>query len=989
MEAAQRPLYERALTAMQAMQNASRAWLNTIAAIQFLSILLIGMKGCAAGGKASKGKATGLAGMARCVCKAFIVYSILPTTAAVHTHTVRHEPRTRPKLSDIQLWSTGQMTMREQLVAAHTRLILEAPLQHGSGEAALPVYAVTPPGAPLPDHENEETAETTFEEAHVTAWIACPFFESEIVDAYLAFPLSVERLKDTIKEACAIMPHYADEYVPTSPQISDHFASFIALPGWILHTDKVGLVMDCRLVGGTVFAFFTEGPLTLQCVRQHVNDLQVEEIDAFPFGDPNPLLEGFPVAPVVGGVVQITARGGTPRWSDTLEHRLQHPRRWNPTVEPPGARDGLHSVYQSSDDQVVELIESDDERPLEVAAAEALEINHYEIAVHAPNTKVRGLSLSGRRVWSQIAVLEADQPEPGDPIVAFLDLRGLGYFPQWVQLPLPLFSPKEYLDGLQIGEVPGWDVAVNGGEPSLDGPWIKLEHGEVLELFMQKLESSSEDTETSHQANEDDESEDSSYTDPLPHSSDFSDGPSPAGPGPFGPPPPQPVSGERSRSPRRRSSLHPIERKDDADHSPSELKIADHLPVQEHDLTQETILLPDVQDKALSLLRPWSPSWLKAELHSCELKPTTAKRVAELVHWSDILGANEQIELSIYTDGSWLSSKKIGGEWPCTTDFARRLRDLQRWADTMLHAPIKYRHVKAHVGEPYNELADSIAKAAAQGISFAAPPASAIAVLLNADLSWLSLTSSPRLDAAYPWAAGPALRWHRDEHELSNLQPQQLIPTTARTFDQAHRDGVDFETVVVTWNVQGLGGQHRYIEEQLQEVKLLIISVTIGNVKIIIFSAHCPHSGQREEARSFLQHLRRELRPRSSTALIIGGIDLNGRMTVEVSGVTGDLQYGDQDETGAEAADLCKDLGLWVPTTYSRYHRGQSATFRHPQGTEHRIDYLWQGGAAAVHEASSRILTGFDSGSAGDDHWPVLAIFRGILQPIKDIVRLW
>ncbi|CAE7807945.1 unnamed protein product, partial [Symbiodinium necroappetens] len=150
---------------------------------------------------------------------------------------------------------------------------------------------------------------------------------------------------------------------------------------------------------------------------------------------------------------------------------------------------------------------------------------------------------------------------------------------------------------------------------------------------------------------------------------------------------------------------------------------------------------------------------------------------------------------------------------------------------------------------------------------------------------------------------------------------------------------------------------------------LLIISVTIGNVKIIIFSAHCPHSGQREEARSFLQHLRRELRPHSSTALIIGGIDLNGRMTVEVSGVTGDLQYGDQDETGAEAADLCKDLGLW--------------------GTEHRIDYLWQGGAAAVHEASSRILTGFDSGSAGDDHWPVLAIFRGILQPIKDIVRLW
>ncbi|CAE7786256.1 unnamed protein product [Symbiodinium sp. CCMP2456] len=1114
VEAALRLLNERALTAMQAMQNTSRAWLNTIAAIQFLSILLIGMNKCAAGGKTTRGRAPGLAGAARSVCKAFIVYSILPTTAAVYTRTMRHEPQIRPKLSDIQLWSTGQMTMREQLVAAHTRLILEAPLQHGSGEAVLPVYAVTPPGAPLPDHENEETAETTFEEAHVTAWIASPFFESEIVDAYLAFPLSVERLKDTIKEACAIMPHYADEYVPTSPQISDHFASFIALPGWILHTDKVGLVMDCRLVGGTVFAFFTEGPLTLQCVRQHLNDLQVEEIDAFPFGDPNPLLEGFPVAPVVGGVVQITGRGGTPRWSDTLEHRLQHPRRWNPTVEPPGARDGLHSVYQSSEDQVVELIESDDERPLEVAAAEALEINHYDIAVHAPNTRVRGLSLSGRRIWSQIAVLEADQPEPGDTIVAFLDLRGLGYFPQWVQL----------------------DVAVNGGEPSLDGPWIKLEHGEVIELFMQKLESSSEGTETSHQANEDGESEDSSYTDPLPHSSDFSDGPSPAGPGPFGPPPPQPVSGDRSRSPRRSSSLHSIECKADADHSPSELKIADHLPVQEHDLTQETILLPDVQDKALSLMRPWSPSWLKADLHSCELKSSTAKRVAELVHWSDVLGANEQIELSIYTDGSWLSSKKLGGygvvlllatttataifgllgeqtqgndlspwwfeappalkneqiaigaallwivqvrtffwpesisihydclaaglptqgEWPCTTDFARRLRDLQRWADTMLPAPIKYRHVKAHVGEPYNELADSVAKAAAQGISFAAPPASAIAVLLNADLSWLSLTSSPRLDAAYPWAEGPALRWHRDEHELSNLQPQQLIPTTARAFDQARRDGVDFETVVVTWNVQGLGGQHRYIEEQLQEVKcgiallqetkqrsslcsssrfirlatdsakywgvavwlsklegaikvggspvqvrepdlhvcyesprLLIISVTIGNTKIIIFSAHCPHSGQREEARSFLQHLRRELQPHSSAALIIGGIDLNGRMTVDVPGVTGDLQYGDQDETGAEAADLCKDLGLWVPTTYSRYHRGQSATFRHPQGTEHRIDYLLQGGAAAVHEASSRVLTDLDSGGVGDDHWPVLAIFRGILQPIKDIVRLW
>ena len=402
--------------------------------------------------------------------------------------------------------------------------------------------------------------------------------------------------------------------------------------------------------------------------------------------------------------------------------------------------------------------------------------------------------------------------------------------------------------------------------------------------------------------------------------------------------------------------------------------------------------------------------------------------------------------------------KAASGEWAPDGALMQKLRDVQNWLEQAANARVSYEHVKAHAGHPLNELADTIAKKAANGyMRRFAPPPYAVRLLLDHDFSWIATSLARCLRDAMPFRGGSLLQWNPD-HDFGcfELQPGQLVPTVEQYVGNATTAITSFDITAATLNVQGISGKHRYLESQfqqercnlvlLQETKtasgvcaskaflrlgtdserhwgvaiwisreiglfttqgkpvlvtendirvasesprLLVLEITVAGIRVVVFSGHCPHSGQRVEAQAYIQRLREILLSLKGAHLVIGGIDLNGRPPARFEDVTGDLQCGEADATGADAVAAFRDLRLWLPSTFSMCHCGESTTYKHSQGTEHRIDFVVQGGKAQIHQARSQVLHSFDVGGAHDDHWPAKAELRGTIPQAGTVTRLW
>ena len=95
---------------------------------------------------------------------------------------------------------------------------------------------------------------------HVTMWVTTPYYEAEVVDAEMSFPTTVERLKEALQTSCGVMPEYASECVPTTPQLGANSASFVAYPPWLLETNKIAVVVDSTAIEGSVFGAYFENP---------------------------------------------------------------------------------------------------------------------------------------------------------------------------------------------------------------------------------------------------------------------------------------------------------------------------------------------------------------------------------------------------------------------------------------------------------------------------------------------------------------------------------------------------------------------------------------------------------------------------------------------------------------------------------------------------------------------------------------------------------
>ena len=136
----------------------------------------------------------------------------------------------------IEVWRSGLPTLEEQMQQAYQRFIAEMPVERLSREAPPPDFAVDIEEADIGAGVWLEDERPT---THISIWIAAPFYTAESLDVAMNFPLTAVRLEDMIREELRIIPESMSSLVPTSPQPSDDFASYIAAPLAGVHWKKV------------------------------------------------------------------------------------------------------------------------------------------------------------------------------------------------------------------------------------------------------------------------------------------------------------------------------------------------------------------------------------------------------------------------------------------------------------------------------------------------------------------------------------------------------------------------------------------------------------------------------------------------------------------------------------------------------------------------------------------------------------------------------
>ncbi|CAE7349989.1 unnamed protein product, partial [Symbiodinium sp. CCMP2456] len=1075
-----------------------QGWILSMMAVQLMSYICFV---CGYGGRGRKRNK--LYGQ---VCGA---WAVVVVTGACGARGMPMAPNYNQRIvptTDLEFWAAGQRSLAEQLENQRARWAMDAPLEHNAGEARLPTFHVDPPGT-LPMRTDLEPMLAT--EVHISIWVLAPYSEAEMIDIEVNFPVNQDVLVEAIKTSAGIIPDYMDELIATTLQINDNYASYLATPGWLKQTDRTALVMDTRAVGGTVYGFYANTTLTKEAVLQNIIDVDVDDVNIFAFGSTSRLRSANPIEAKPGGVVQIRRKGDECEWSDRLESRLLFPQRWNPAVDPPPPREGLHAIYQSQDDQAVQEICSDDEQSIEATAAEALELPTTDHWVTIPETKFFRLAHAGKRIWEQYAVLEGEPPEETERAVIFLDLRGLTHFPQWMQAPTKLFNPADYVQGLQLPRLRGWTLIVEGGEPIEDTGKISVRSGEVLTLYLRRTAGDEDSMEVDDESSDSSSGDSGDDSDPDSYDLDAeeTDGeplPPRTGNSPRrGPPPPQPVN--RSRSPRRRDGTnHPT-----APQEKRTLALDDHLGTPEYDLTRMSLRMPHAGDAVRPIVTPWSLDWLWYDLGKIELHPAAKEAVEQAGSWKDLLlqWTGEPIDFHLYTDGSAKDSgnasgysvvilMKVGaaiallsvlgeqvlgnadtmwpcsgaavidaeqiavsvailwaiqmratipqvrctvlfdclaagygasGEWSTSSALGDRMRNLDLMAQGIEGLCIEYEHVKAHSGCGWNEAADCVAKAVTSDIQCAAtPPQRVVQAFLNVDLGWAGFGLRAAVDGSVPFE-GAAVAWSDEPFRPFQIGVDQLIPTvtTSPMDNSEHHEDQPFHLKACTINIQGIAGNFRYIEEQLDKMDMNIVFVQEtksrgGQCKSKYYyrlaTDACKHFGVaiwfhaskgalviddvpqciREEdieptngKGSFPDNLSGLIKRTKAAQILLCGIDLNGRVPNEYDMVTGDLVCDEPDQTGRSFVDILATAGVWIPSTYRDLHKGDPYTYCHPSGAESRIDYLLVGGKAVVNGACSEVIPEFDNGSPNIDHRLAAVMLAGTMQANHGRRRLW
>ena len=87
--------------------------------------------------------------------------------------------------------------------------------------------------------------------------------------------------------------------------------------------------------------------------------------------------------------------------------------------------------------------------------------------------------------------------------------------------------------------------------------------------------------------------------------------------------------------------------------------------------------------------------------------------------------------------------------------------------------------------------------------------------------------------------------------------------------------------------------------------------------------------------------------------------------------MTGDITAGDPDGGGFHFCESLKDMGLWLPSTFSTCHTGHNFTYTHPGSHASRIDFFAVSGGFACENLCTWVDEDIDLLNYNEDHKPV------------------
>ena len=370
---------------------------------------------------------------------------------------------------------------------------------------------------------------------------------------------------------------------------------------------------------------------------------------------------------------------------------------------------------------------------------------------------------------------------------------------------------------------------------------------------------------------------------------------------------------------------------------------------------------------------------------------------------------------------------------------------------------IQGRHIKAHEGHPWNELADVAANRFRKAeIEFMHLRCVAEA-FGSVDWQWAPVVSSAGLPPVHFGREGAGWGFRFPRH--NGCIPPNIVPIreTEHAFN-GDVQGPDWRSIslkAASANVQGLTGKHKFLEEQfladgydficLQETKtkggmfsskafhrfasehdkhwgvavwvrrsitldgssrlidvadcralvseprLIAVKVVVDSFRILCISAHLPQQAHGQHARSTsFSTLRDVLGKASPNTVVILGIDANARLPCGFAQVTGNVEHGEPDAFGYRFAEFLSECGLWAPATFAEIHSGETATWRHAQGSTSRIDFICVGRALPCSHVHSWVACDLDLLTAQEDHRAVA--FSGVFwqdRSSKGAGHLW
>ena len=166
---------------------------------------------------------------------------------------------------------------------------------------------------------------------------------------------------------------------------------------------------------------------------------------------------------------------------------------------------------------------------------------------------------------------------------------------------------------------------------------------------------------------------------------------------------------------------------------------------------------------------------------------------------------------------------------------------------------------------------------------------------------------------------------------------------------------------------------HSDLRIQASAPRFLIVSLQTSNLRLLLIVAHAPSQGITETPEDFWAEIDREIPVRCREWTTIAMLDSNARVGSLCTSAVGPHQMEEQNESGAAFHSWLLHNNLFLPQTFESCHTGSAPTWRHPKGTEARLDFVATSKDIAPENVTTSVDDNIDLETLRLDHRCVTA----------------